>query len=197
MEFMSFGPLDRVLEFAGLVTGLACVWLLIRQHIATWPLGIVYVFLSLYIFWEAKLYADFLLHLGFLALNSYGWWVWSQGQGDESSTLPVTRSPRGELLTVLALGVLGTVVFGTLFARTTDAALPYWDNATTAFSLGRHVAFRAQAPRKLGPMAGCGRGCGGHLCREGPALLRAAIHHLLGARDPGLSAMAPFPRERG
>ena len=136
MEFMSFWTLDRVLEFAGLVTGLACVWLLIRQHIATWPLGIVYVFLSLYIFWEAKLYADFLLHLGFLALNSYGWWVWSQGLGDESSTLPVTRSPQGELLTVLALGVLGTVVFGTLFARTTDAALPYWDNATTAFSLG-------------------------------------------------------------
>ena len=54
MEFMSFWTLDRVLEFAGLVTGLACVWLLIRQHIATWPLGIVYVFLSLYIFWGGQ-----------------------------------------------------------------------------------------------------------------------------------------------
>jgi nicotinamide mononucleotide transporter len=136
MEFMSFWTLDRALELAGLGTGLACVWLLIRQHIATWPLGIVYVFLSLYLFWQARLYADFLLHLGFLALNGYGWWAWARGRSDSGEALPVTRSSRGELLGVVLLGLVGTVMFGTLFARYTDASLPYWDNATTAFSLG-------------------------------------------------------------
>ena len=36
----------RWLEAVGLVSGLFCVWLLIRQNIWTWPIGLLYALVS-------------------------------------------------------------------------------------------------------------------------------------------------------
>ena len=64
------------LEAGGLFFGLACVILLIKENIWTWPMGIIYVLISFVIFWQTKLYADFALHFVFLVLNVYGWYYW-------------------------------------------------------------------------------------------------------------------------
>jgi nicotinamide mononucleotide transporter len=140
MDFSAFlgGPLltpARVLEFSGLVTGLACVALLIRQNIWTWPLGIVYVLISIWIFLDARLYADLLLHVLFLVLNVYGWYYWLRGGEASTNAVPVTRAGTARVAALCALAACGTAVFGWCFATYTDAALPYWDNATTCLSL--------------------------------------------------------------
>ena len=121
------------LEASGLVFGLACVILLIRQNILTWPLGIAYVLVSLYIFYQAKLYADVILHVFFLWMNIYGWYYWIFGKDDDIE-LPVTRESTGILVRLLLLSGAGILVCGLLFTIYTDAALPYWDSATTVLS---------------------------------------------------------------
>lgn len=125
----------RLLEATGLVTGLVCVWLLIRQNVWTWPLGIVYVLVSIVIFLDARLYADLLLHLGFLGLNAYGWFFWLRGGSTSRAALPVTRAGAGPVAALVLAAGIGTGVFGRVFELRTDADLPYWDNATTCLSL--------------------------------------------------------------
>ena len=123
------------LEAAGLVFGLACVWLLIRQNIWTWPLGIAYVLVSFVVFYQARLYADLALHVVFLVLNVYGWIHWLRGGPREDADLPVTTTRPAHLAAILVLSGFGIVVVGTLLARYTDAAVPYWDSATSVLSI--------------------------------------------------------------
>lgn len=123
-------------EFTGLVSGLLCVWLLIRQNLWTWPIGILYVLISLWVFWQARLYADLALHVVFLVLNSYGWWYWARGGApDAHAPVPVTRTPPRLLAGLVVVALLAAGISGWLFARYTDADLPYWDNTTTMLSL--------------------------------------------------------------
>jgi len=124
----------KILEILGLVSGLMCVILLIRQNILTWPLGIFYVLVSLIIFWRERLYADFMLHMVYLLLNVYGWYHWVHGKQQQSEQLPVTMySIRTNILLLLPT-ILVTLIAGWLFANYTDASVPYWDSTTTIFS---------------------------------------------------------------
>lgn len=131
-------------EPIGLVLGLVVVWFLIRQSLWAWPLGVAYVFVSVTVLFEARLYANLALHLlGFLPMNLYGWYYWiygspaaSDGQpGAEARELPVTHSDSRLTAALIALCLIGTLALGTAFAVYTDAALPYWDNALFAGSL--------------------------------------------------------------
>ena len=146
------------LEFVGLVLGLAAVLLLIRQSIWTWPVGLAYALISVWVFLDAKLYADLLLHLFYVFMNLYGWWYWLNAKqepgpervsavsgGAEDVGLPVSRSTYSQLLILGAIGVFGSLVMGFYFATYTDADYAYADSATTAFSF---VAMWMQA-RKL------------------------------------------------
>ena len=82
------------LEFTGLASGLICVWLLIRQNVWTFPIGLVYAVVSVAVFIEAKLYADVLLSGYYVLMNAYGWYYWLYG-GVRSATneLLVSRTP--------------------------------------------------------------------------------------------------------
>lgn len=153
MEFVAeiVAALSDPVEFAGLVLGLAAVVLLIRQSIWTWPVGLAYALISVWVFSEAKLYADLLLHVFYVAMNLYGWWYWLKTPADGptqtevTTNLAVSRSPNTLLLRLLGIGFAGSLLMGWYFDTHTDADYAYADSATTAFSF---VAMWMQA-RKL------------------------------------------------
>lgn len=126
--------LMQILEITGLIAGLLCVWLLIKQNIYTWPIGIFYVMVSLIIFWESKLYADLLLHFLYLFMNIYGWYYWVYARNRDKGDLLVTISNSIEMVFWVAISLLGTFIMGYLFHVNTDASLPFLDSATTVFS---------------------------------------------------------------
>ncbi len=140
-----FADTLNVLEFLGLVTGLLTVWLLIKENILTWPLGIIYVLISFVIFYQTKLYADFALHIVFLFLNIYGWYFWAKGRKSAAGELPVTKTDLKPLAIVIVLSIVGIFVVAEIL-KTTDAAVPYWDSTTTSLSIG---AMWLQARKKI------------------------------------------------
>lgn len=145
------------LELAGVVTGIACVWLAARSHIWNFPVAIVSCGLYLLIFTRNRLYSDAGLQLAFIALAVYGWWAWLRRQPGstpgphpeptaEVAPLPITRTSARLWVVLVGAGLAYALGAGYLFARYTDAALPYYDSATTAVSL---VAQYQLSRRKL------------------------------------------------
>ena len=136
----------NTIEIFGLCAGTLSIALLIKQNIWTWPIGIAYTFASLYIFFTAKLYADFALHVFFLFMSFYGWYYWLQGNSTFDSELPVRRESKKVLAYSIIICVLAIILASNLFTMYTDAELPYWDNTTSILSV---LAIWLQSRKKI------------------------------------------------
>lgn len=132
------------IEVVATVFGLLCVWLTVKRSIWCWPTGLVQVSLYIFIFYEAKLYSDMILHVFYVFMQFYGWHHWMYG-GEDHKTLKVGTLP-GSLPIWWLVVAAGTAAWGFIMARFTDAALPYPDAFTTAASL---VAQWLMARKKL------------------------------------------------
>ncbi|WP_371592529.1 nicotinamide riboside transporter PnuC [Streptomyces virginiae] len=134
-------------EVLGFATGALCVWLVARQHVANWPIGIANNIFFIVLFAQAGLYADAGLQIVFIALAAYGWWSWTHGGGPGSAealpvrrttraeALPVRRTTRTEWVGLAAAGAVGVLALTLLLSRATDSTVPFWDAATTGLSL--------------------------------------------------------------
>ncbi|MGW7454658.1 nicotinamide riboside transporter PnuC [Streptomyces sp. NPDC054787] len=123
-------------EVLGFVTGALCVWLVARQHIANWPIGIANNVFFIVLFAQAGLYADAGLQIVFIALAAYGWWSWTHGGGPGTTgALPVRRTTRTEWAALAAAGAVGVLALTLLLSRATDSTVPFWDALTTGLSL--------------------------------------------------------------
>lgn len=122
------------LELFAAALGLVAVWLTVRENVWCWPIGAVMVALYIVIFARARLYADAGLQAIYFVLQFYGWYEWLRG-GAHHDRLTISRAGARTLVTVIAIGGAGTLVLGTVLARYTDQALPFWDSGIAAFSL--------------------------------------------------------------
>jgi nicotinamide mononucleotide transporter len=132
--FVSFGAPTTWAEVLGFVTGALCVYLVARQHIWNWPLGIANNLLWILLFAWAGLFADSGLQVVYIALGAWGWWQWLHG-GTERTERVVTGTPRREWLTLGAAGLAGTALLTWFLAALTPSTVPFWDAVTTALSL--------------------------------------------------------------
>ena len=123
-----------ILELIAVCFGLACVALYVRQNVWSWPVGLVQVCLYVWIFFQARLYSDVLLHLVYVVLQLYGWYVWTRPDASTSERR-VTRLTPSAFAQWLLVGALSSAALGAAMHGFTDAALPYADAAVAAFSL--------------------------------------------------------------
>ena len=122
------------LELVGFVATLLNVWLLARNKVLGWPVGLVAVAAYAVVFFDAKLYADTLLQGFFFVTGVLGWYDWKFG-GAGRTERPIARlSPRGWTLTLLAI-VATSALLGGAFHLFTDAARPFLDSALTGASV--------------------------------------------------------------
>lgn len=135
-----------VWEIIGTVLGVVGVWLMIRQKLWAWPVGMVQVAVYAWVFFDAKLYSDAILQVFFFAVLVYGWWHWWRGAGTERTELPVTRLRRRGRIAWIAAGAVATAAWGELMRRSTNASLPHWDAFVLMFSL---IAQWLQARKRI------------------------------------------------
>ncbi len=121
-------------ELIAVAFGLLSVYLSAREHIISWPTAIVNVAIFFFLFWKAKLYADAVLQLVYLALSVYGWYEWRFG-GAQHTRLKVSRATSTQWMALVPLFLVGGLGLGALLARYTDSPLPYFDALLTAASL--------------------------------------------------------------
>lgn len=123
-----------MLEIAGVISGLLCVYLAAKNVIWNWPLAIISVTIYIFIFYDSQLFADMGLQVYFLVINIYGWYFWSKKSPTESKT-PVTSIKQREIwLSALAI-ILFTFLLGSILYNHTIASYPYLDSFCTACSI--------------------------------------------------------------
>jgi len=121
-------------ELAGSLTGALCVWLLIRQNIWNWPLGIANNIFYVVVFYKSGLYADMGVQFVYIAVAIYGWWNWLHG-GANHSELEVARASAAGLAGYVALAAAATGVLYWILHRFTPSTVPLADGLTSALFL--------------------------------------------------------------
>ena len=129
--------IENWLETTGLVSGVLCVWLLIKEHILTFPIGMLYAVVTVVVVARALLFADVLLNLYYVLMNAYGWYYWLYGGQqlrDRAGELLPQRITVKTAVDLTLITLLGSVLMGYLFAQYTQADMAYADSLTTVAS---------------------------------------------------------------
>jgi nicotinamide mononucleotide transporter len=122
-----------ILEAWGFATGGVCVWLVVRQHIWNWPVGLANNALFLVLFLRSRLFADMALQAVYFGLGVYGWWMWRRG-GPRGSAIATTRASRAEWTWLAAVAAPAVWGIRSLLLAAHGAA-PLWDAVTAVLSL--------------------------------------------------------------
>lgn len=120
-------------ETLGFVTGAGCVYLVVRESVWNFPLGIANNVFFLVLFAGARLYGDAGLQVIYVALGFQGWYRWLHG-GENREALTVARASNGTLRGVAVFLFAGTLAL-VLALRAARGAAPALDAFTTVLSL--------------------------------------------------------------
>lgn len=125
----------KIIEIGALVFTLLNVWLAVRQNIWTWPTGITCVLLTFVVLLHQKIYFNAWLQWMYVVLSIHGWYEWLHG-GEKHDERKVAYASNRMRFATTAVGVILTIVFLKMLQRfAPDAEMPFWDAATTAFSV--------------------------------------------------------------
>ena len=142
--------MDRVLEILGLLVGLLYLYWEYKADWRMWIASVVMPAISLFVYWNAGLYADFGIDIYYLLIAIYGFWVWrrtsppalsvKEGPGDdvppvERGERAITRTPlkRWPLLGLAFLAIYLGIAY--VLIHFTDSTVPWWDALNTALSI--------------------------------------------------------------
>jgi nicotinamide mononucleotide transporter len=123
------------LEFAGMVSGLIAVYFSARANVLSWPIGIINVSLSFFLFYQVQLYPDMFLQSFFFATNVLGWWRWLNpfpGEEDRKNELRVSWLNKTGVIVILASAIVGTFAIGK-FAQNLHVVAPLFFSVPSAF----------------------------------------------------------------
>lgn len=140
------------LEFFGVLFNLWSVWLVTRNNVLTWPVGIVAVVLFGVLFLQIRLYSDFVEQIYYLITGFYGWWQWlhppDAAHEDARHELRITASTRASLVRHAAFIAVGTAIMWHVTANlhlwlpglfTAPADYPFLDALTTTASFAAQI----------------------------------------------------------
>jgi nicotinamide mononucleotide transporter len=130
---------ENKIEVIGALLGLLYIFFSIRQHILTWPTGLLTSLLYIAVFFKSGFYADMGLQFYYAGISLYGWYYWLKG-GKSARILsgeqaPVKRMPKKMIPGSIAVTVGIFLIILLILLQFTDSTVPYMDSLTTALSV--------------------------------------------------------------
>jgi nicotinamide mononucleotide transporter len=120
------------LEWTGIVSTVACIYLAAKEHILNWPVSIIACGAYAVLYYQFRLYGDSYLQIYFLLTAVYGWIFWTSKKDNQEK--PVLSLSFKEMLYTLAAIVILTFVLSKYLDNFTDTDVPYADGCCTAIS---------------------------------------------------------------
>ena len=114
-----------LLEYLGVGFGVLQVLLAKANKVWLYPAGIISVLISMYIFFDAKLYAEAALNLYYLIMSVYGWWFWVYRR--QFKPLAITKASKKEWQITIVIVAAGFLILYTALNQLTDSDVPVFD----------------------------------------------------------------------
>lgn len=130
--------MDKTLEIAGLFIGILYLYWEYRADWKLWIASVVMPAISLFVYWNAGLYADFGIDIYYLLIAAYGFLIWTKGKGIEANSkeeLPITQTSFTAWLYLSGVFLLIYASIAFVLLHFTDSTVPYWDALNTALSI--------------------------------------------------------------
>lgn len=135
-DIISFFTVDRLLEIAGLLVGLAYLYFEYHANRLMWLMSVIMPMISVWVYFRAGLYADFGINIYYLLIAIYGYIAWTFGfSRKKSGPLKVSKMRASYYAPVMI--VLGMIFsfLAWILIEYTNSTVPYWDAFTTALSI--------------------------------------------------------------
>ena len=120
-------------ETLGFLSGVVCVWLIVKENVWNWPVGIANNIFYVIVFWRARLFADMSLQFVYIALGCLGLYRWLYG-GKQHEELKISRIT---LKTAVYAGIFAVAAISaaTVYLRRVQDAAPFLDACTAVLSI--------------------------------------------------------------
>jgi nicotinamide mononucleotide transporter len=119
------------LEIVGFISGFAGVLLTVKKNKWCFPIGIINVILSCFLFYKSRLYADSLQQLIYIPLLIVGWLNWNKNLNQEFNA---ERLQKNEGIIYLSLFIFIGVLLGYILKTYSNASFPWLDSMATSAS---------------------------------------------------------------
>jgi nicotinamide mononucleotide transporter len=121
------------IEVAATITGLLAVWLSAKEKIINWPIGLMNVVLSFFVFYQFNLYSDMLLQIYFFATGILGWWQWSRRDSVSKDTVVKIEYLTRQQQIMMVVGiVIATFILGNMVSKF-HIWMPDWFKVAASF----------------------------------------------------------------
>ena len=121
---------DNYIEFVATIFSIAGVWLTTKQIIWCWPVALIGLLLSVYVFYLTNLYLQVLLQIFYIVMTVYGWYYWKYG-GKNNTEPKITNITKKMAINYIVSGLLCTIIAGYLFNKFTKDPQPILDALTS------------------------------------------------------------------
>ncbi len=123
------------IELIAASLGLIAISLQIKQNVWYWLVSIVMVSLYIYVYIQAKLYADMSLQIYFLVISFYGWYYWLYGnKKNKKKEATVSKINKNSYIIISLIAIVLFWGIAWILKSYTDSDVPYWDSFTTTLS---------------------------------------------------------------
>ncbi len=124
------------IELLGAILGLFYIFFSIRQHILTWPIGLLTSIFYVIIFFQSGFYADMGLQVYYVIISIYGWYFWLKGNRPvNEDKIPVKTCRNILWLKIITVTIIIFFVILFILKNYTNSTVPIMDSLTTAFSI--------------------------------------------------------------
>ena len=122
----------NLIEIFGVSFSIAQVLLARYNYAINYLFGIAGVILTLFVMFDAKLYAEFGLNLYYLVMSIYGWFYWKYGKKQSETVISKTNTK--EWYIVSSIVVISFLICYFSLNQFTDSDVPLWDSLVSAFA---------------------------------------------------------------
>lgn len=125
-----------ILQKISFVIGIAYLWLEYKANPWLWLLSVIQPIISMWLFWQKGIYAEFCIHAYYVLIAVYGLWYWLRGSGGKKGAdRPITHIPAHTAALCAGAATLFWLVIYWILVRFTDSSAPVTDSLSTALSI--------------------------------------------------------------
>lgn len=141
--------LNHILEIIGFILGILYLYYEYTVNTRLWIVGIIMPLISMWVYFNSGLYADFAIAIYYFLAAVYGFWIWTrskkaktvsessraEGENTLKSDLPISHVPWATLFVSLGVTALLWVFIYYILVNFTNSTVPLCDSFTTALSI--------------------------------------------------------------